>query len=83
MHYLHNEKGNLSLSKISQFEARIRSQLAGLSSQHAPMDKEAVKAEGWRDLGILVIDVNHKGLTNAERVTIESIGHRIYGGRRV
>jgi hypothetical protein len=45
------------------------------------MDKEAVKSAGWKELGILVVDVNYKGLSDAERNFIENIGNKIYGRR--
>ena len=67
--------------RFKDMETRIRSQLAGLSP--SPMDKHEVKERGWKDLGILVIDVNHGSLTNAERAFIENIGTKFYGKRRV
>ena len=60
-------------------ETRIRSSLAGITP--SPTDTETIKADGWRNLGILVIDVNHKGLSDTQRAFIENLGNQIYGRR--
>jgi hypothetical protein len=70
------------LSRFREKERSIRSQLARLDGwSPSPMDKEAVKSAGWKELGILVVDVNYKGLSDDERNFIENIGNKIYGRR--
>lgn len=49
----------------------------------SPMDKEAVKSAGWKELGILVIDVHDRGLSDAERAFIENIGQKKFGRRYI
>jgi hypothetical protein len=58
---------------------RIRTSMQGW--EPSPMDKEEVKRQGWKQLGILVIDVNHGSLTDAQRAFIENIGTKFYGRR--
>jgi hypothetical protein len=65
--------------RFREMNVRIRSQLA--SWQPKPMDTAAIKADGWCNLGILVVDIQDKGLSNEERATIEAIGQRLYGRR--
>lgn len=50
---------------------------------HSVLDKEEVKRNGWRELGILVVDVNYRGLSDAERAFIENIGYKLYGRRYI
>lgn len=40
---------------------------------------EVVKRDGWREDGILVVDVNDPGLTWPERALIRNLGNRLYG----
>lgn len=58
---------------------RIRSSMQGWSP--SPMDREEVKRMGWKELGILVVDVNYRGLNAAERAFVENLGQKIYGRR--
>lgn len=58
---------------------RIRTSLQAW--EPSPMDKEEVKRQGWKQLGILVVDVNYRGLNDAERAFVENIGQKIYGRR--
>lgn len=60
---------------------RIRTSMQGWT--HSVLDKEEVKRNGWRELGILVVDVNYRGLSDAERAFIENIGQKIYGRRYI
>jgi hypothetical protein len=65
--------------RFKEMNTRVRTSMQGWSP--SPMDKEAVKSAGWKELGILVVDVNYKGLSDAERNFIENIGNKIYGRR--
>lgn len=48
-----------------------------------PMDKDAIKTEGWREQGILVINKDDARLNMIEREFIRIVGDRIYGkGKR-
>jgi len=47
-----------------------------------PFPVRRAKAEGWRDLGILVVAVDvEDGLTWEERELLRQIGNRLYGHR--
>jgi hypothetical protein len=65
--------------RFKDMDTRVRTSMQGWSP--SPMDKEAVKQAGWKELGILVVDVNYRGLTDAERNFIENLGQKIYGRR--
>jgi hypothetical protein len=47
----------------------------------SPMDAEAEKRRGWRQLGILVVGVEEPRLTWVERKLLEDLGNRLYGNR--
>ncbi|MBW8067554.1 MAG: hypothetical protein GJU73_08935 [Ferrovum sp.] len=49
--------------------------------QPDPMDVEATKRNGWKDLRILVISENDNRLDFVEREFIRRIGNRLYGGK--
>jgi len=51
--------------------------------QGQPRDAEAVKREGWRDQGILVINTEDQRLDWAERQILKQIAERLYGRREV
>jgi hypothetical protein len=70
----------MSNARLKQLE-RIRTSLERVTP--SATDTFEVKRDGWRDLGILVIDVNHGSLTNAERAFIENIGTKFYGRRPI
>jgi len=42
-------------------------------------DSEAVKRNGFHDLGILVVDINDKNLPWQDRELLKVIGERLYG----
>ncbi len=46
-------------------------------------DPEAIKREGWREQGILVISPEDERLDWIEREFIQRIGERLYGRREV
>ncbi len=58
-------------------------QLASRIGQNvaSPIDAEAEKRRGWRELGILVIGVDDARLTWPEQQLIEELGNRLYGTR--
>ncbi|WP_019560796.1 hypothetical protein [Caldimonas manganoxidans] len=58
---------------------RYRGPLARL--QPEPMDVEAVKRQGWRELRVLVVGLDDERLDWAERELIRRIGERLYGSR--
>ncbi len=47
--------------------------------QPEPMDVEATKRNGWKELRILVISENDTRLDFVEREFIRRIGNRLYG----
>jgi hypothetical protein len=69
----------VSKSFRAKDDYRIRTSMTGWSP--SPMDTQAVKEKGWKELGILVVDVSYRGLSDAERAFIENIGSKIYGRR--
>ena len=60
---------------------RYRCPLARLQPQS--IDVEAVKREGWRDQGILVISTEDQRLDWMERQLLKQIAERLYGRREV
>ena len=54
-----------------------RSCLAALSGRRR--DPDTVKRDGWRELGILAVDVADGRLTWPERELIMRLGRRLYG----
>jgi hypothetical protein len=54
-----------------------RCALARIMSE--PMDKDAIKVEGWHDQGILVISKDDARLNMIEREFVRIIGDKIYG----
>lgn len=56
---------------------RYRSPLGRLQFQTTDLD--ALKEEGWRDQGILVIYAGDKRLDLIEREIVRRIGERLYG----
>ena len=44
---------------------------------------EAIKRQGWREEGILVIDVNDIRLNWTERELVKNLGEKLYGKREV
>ncbi|OFX12055.1 MAG: hypothetical protein A2516_08150 [Alphaproteobacteria bacterium RIFOXYD12_FULL_60_8] len=49
-----------------------------LSARRTP---EKVKADGWHEMGVLVINVADERLTDWERQFAENLGTRLYGKR--
>ncbi len=47
----------------------------------SPIDAEAEKRRGWRQLGILVVGVGDPRLTWVEQKLLEDLGNRLYGNR--
>ena len=47
-----------------------------------PMDKVAVKRQGWRDLRILVVSADDNDLRPLERQAVIQIARRLYGDER-
>ena len=47
----------------------------------SPIDAEAEKRRGWRQLGILVVGVEDPRLTWVEQKLLEDLGNRLYGNR--
>lgn len=60
---------------------RYRCPLARL--QPEPMDVEAVKRRGWRELRLLVVTLEDERLDWVERELIRRIGERLYGAQEV
>ena len=60
---------------------RYRCPLALL--QPTPPDPEAIKRDGWRQQGILVIAESDRRLDLAERALVRRLGERLYGRRTV
>lgn len=56
-----------------------RCPLGRLQSQ--TLDREAIKQQGWREDGILVISPDDERLDWAERELITRLGQRLYGSR--
>ena len=46
-------------------------------------DPEAIKRDGWRDQGILVISPEDRRLDGMERQLLKQIAERLYGRREV
>ena len=44
---------------------------------------EAIKRDGWRDHGILVVSLEDERLNWVEREVVKRIGERLYGAREV
>lgn len=59
-------------------------QLASRIGQNVarPIDAEAEKRRGWRELGILVIGADDTRLTWVEKKLLEELGLRLYGKLR-
>ena len=47
--------------------------------QPVPIDTEAIKRDGWRDHGILVVAHDDTRLDWVQRETVRQIGNRLYG----
>ena len=47
--------------------------------QTPPIDTEAIKRDGWRDQGILVVAHDDTRLDWVQRETVRQIGNRLYG----
>ena len=45
-------------------------------------DPDAVKREGWRQQGLLVVSPTDPRLTWPERELVRQLGEKLYGGRR-
>ena len=60
---------------------RYRSPLARLQPQST--DVEAIKREGWREQGILVISTEDQRLDWMKRQLLKQIAERLYGRREV
>lgn len=58
---------------------RYRCPLAPL--QPTPPDPEAIKRDGWRQQGILVIAESDRRLDRAERAFLRRLGERLYGAK--
>lgn len=50
--------------------------------QPEPVDVQAVKRDGWRDQGILVVHADDDSLDMIEREIVRRIGVRLYGHRQ-
>ena len=50
--------------------------------QGQPLDTDAIKRQGWRDQGILVISPEDRRLDWMERQLLTRIAERLYGRRR-
>ena len=44
-------------------------------------DPEQVKRDGWREQGVLAVNVNDPRLTWPERALVEQLGTKLYGKR--
>lgn len=44
-------------------------------------DPERVKRDGWREQGVLAVNVNDPRLTWPERALVEQLGAKLYGKR--
>lgn len=45
-----------------------------------PQNAEAVKARGWRENRILVVDRTDPRLDAADRAVVDRLGEKLYGG---
>ncbi len=52
----------------------------GFGGDRTPPDK--IKQDGWREQGVLVINVNDQRLSWPEREQIRQLGDKLYGVRR-
>ena len=50
--------------------------------QTPPIDTEAIKRDGWRDQGILVVHQDDTRLDWVQRETVRQIGDMLYGERK-
>ena len=58
----------------------IRSSLANLiPSKASPEEIEAIKRDGWREQGILVVDVSDPRLNWMQEQVIRQLGSKLYG----
>jgi hypothetical protein len=44
-------------------------------------DPERIKREGWREQGLLAVDIDDHRLTWPERELVRQLGERLYGKR--
>lgn len=44
-----------------------------------PRDPELIKRDGWREEGILVVDINDERLSQFQREFIKVLGEKLYG----
>lgn len=47
-----------------------------------PMDKDAVKSDGWRQHQILVVSLDDDRLGMIDREFVRQLGERLYGAKR-
>ncbi|MDB5594886.1 MAG: hypothetical protein JWM36_1847 [Hyphomicrobiales bacterium] len=47
-----------------------------------PIDREALKASGFRNAGILVVDLDDARLSWVDKAELERIGAKLFGPRR-
>lgn len=47
-----------------------------------PMDKDAIKSEGWRRHQILVVSIGDERLGMIDREFVRQLGERLYGRKR-
>lgn len=50
--------------------------------QQTPMNTEKVKADGWRNDGILVVQIDDARLNWVDRQFVLNLGEKLYGRRK-
>lgn len=60
--------------------AELRSYLARY--QPRSVDHEALRRDGWREHGVLVVTVDDRRLSWPERELVRQLGDRLHGPRR-
>jgi len=76
----HEGVTNQSVTSVTRPPASPPSSLLRLLPR-SPFDAEAIRRNGWIDLGVLVVGADDARLTWAERELVRSLGARLYGRR--
>jgi hypothetical protein len=76
----HGEVTNQSVTSVTGPPSAPASSLSRLLPR-SPFDAEAIKRNGWLDLGVLVVSAEDSRLSWPERELIRSLGAKLYGHR--
>ena len=74
------EVTNQSVTSVTPRPSAPPSSLSRLLPR-SPFDAEAIKRNGWLDLGVLVVSAEDSRLTWPERELIRALGAKLYGRR--